>query len=75
MFKLYLKLEITNLYRRNYSTSTNIKRSSNIDVNFSAKSFKIASPIINNLNTIIKDNPINSDTQIKIERFCLIFLI
>lgn len=33
------------------------------------KSFKLGSPIFNNLNTIIRDNPINEETQIKIEKF------
>jgi len=33
------------------------------------KSLKLDSPIYNNLNILIKNNPINEETQIKIEKF------
>jgi len=33
------------------------------------KSIKLGSPIFNNLNTIIRDNPLNEETQKSIEKF------
>ena len=45
-----------------FYVSKNVSKTTN-------KSLKLDSPIFNNLNIIIRNNPINEETQIKIEKF------
>lgn len=54
-----------NPYKR-FSTTTKFYTSK---VNTMNKTFKYDSPIYKNLNILIKDNPINTETQINIEKF------
>jgi len=45
------------------------KRAFSSSLSSYSKSFKIGSPMFKNLNIIIRDNPINEETQIKIDKF------